>query len=127
MGGRLLDDGPAGSFRCDRFVKSSLASSIAGFIRGGKEEVESSWSVARVVSTVFVWLPDLVSLLTLYPLDGRSYLAILQCKDERDFLAVDFLIDYFGGHPTLDSIRLPRLGADVVIVSHDGGGSECKM
>lgn len=28
---------PAGSLRWDRFVKSSLASSIVGFIKGGSE------------------------------------------------------------------------------------------
>lgn len=28
---------PAGSLRWDKFVKSSLASSIAGFIKGGRE------------------------------------------------------------------------------------------
>ena len=26
---------PAGSFKCDRFVRSSLASSMVGFIKGG--------------------------------------------------------------------------------------------
>ena len=30
-------DIPAGSLRWDKFVKSSLASSIAGFIKGGRE------------------------------------------------------------------------------------------
>src|SRR6516164_3154745 len=33
---------PAGSFRCERLVKSSLASSIDGFISGGREGLPSS-------------------------------------------------------------------------------------
>lgn len=43
---------PAGSLRWDRLVRSSLASSIAGFIKGGMEELLSSCSAASVVSTV---------------------------------------------------------------------------
>ena len=35
-------DMPAGSFRCDKFVRSSLASSMAGFMRGGREALLSS-------------------------------------------------------------------------------------
>lgn len=46
---------PAGSFRCDKFVRSSLASSIAGFMSGGRFGLLSTWSSACVVSTVFVY------------------------------------------------------------------------
>ena len=46
---------PAGSFRCERFVKSSEASSIVGFIKGGKFELLSSDKASRVVSTVLVY------------------------------------------------------------------------
>lgn len=45
-------DKPAGSFKCDRLVRSSLASSIAGFISGGRLGLLSSRSSAWVVSSV---------------------------------------------------------------------------
>lgn len=44
---------PAGSFKWDRFVRSSLASSIVGFINGGRLESESSSNAAAVISTFF--------------------------------------------------------------------------
>jgi hypothetical protein len=46
---------PAGSLRCERLVRSSLASSMAGFISGGRDEVDgSSCSTESVVSITFV-------------------------------------------------------------------------
>jgi len=46
---------PAGSLRCDKFVKSSLASSTVGFIRGGRfVEVLSEASASAVVSIVLL-------------------------------------------------------------------------
>jgi hypothetical protein len=46
---------PAGSFRCDRLVRSSLASSMAGFISGGSFDVHGSpWRESTVVSIVLV-------------------------------------------------------------------------
>ena len=54
MAGQGLDK-PAGSFKCDRLVKSSLASSIAGFINGGRFGLLSSRSSAWVVSIVRDW------------------------------------------------------------------------
>jgi len=44
---------PAGSLRWDKLVKSSLASSMAGFISGGKLGSLPVWMARRVVSTVF--------------------------------------------------------------------------
>lgn len=46
---------PAGSLRWDRFVKSSLASSMVGFIRGGRDE-SPFWRASAVTSTVFSYL-----------------------------------------------------------------------
>jgi hypothetical protein len=46
---------PAGSFRCDKLVRSSLASSIAGFIGGGSEGLLDIWSSVWVVSIVLVY------------------------------------------------------------------------
>jgi hypothetical protein len=46
---------PAGSFKCERFVRSSLASSMAGFISGGRFGSLPSLMEASVVSTVLVW------------------------------------------------------------------------
>ena len=43
---------PAGSFKYDRFVRSSLASSMVGFMSGGRLGLESSCSAATVVSNV---------------------------------------------------------------------------
>lgn len=45
-------DLPAGSFKCDRLVRSSLASSMAGFISGGKFGLLLTCSSSFVVSTV---------------------------------------------------------------------------
>jgi hypothetical protein len=50
---------PAGSLRCDRFVKSSLASSIAGFIKGGRSGLLANARASEVVSMVLVWPPRL--------------------------------------------------------------------
>lgn len=47
-------DIPAGSLRCERLVRSSLASSMAGFISGGRFGSLPSWMASSVVSTVFV-------------------------------------------------------------------------
>lgn len=45
---------PAGSFRCERFVRSSLASSMAGFISGGRFASLPVWMAKMVVSTDLV-------------------------------------------------------------------------
>lgn len=46
-------DQPAGSFRYDRFVKSSVASKTGGFLSGGKRSVEElAGGVARRVRVV---------------------------------------------------------------------------
>ena len=44
---------PAGSFRCDKFVRSSLASRMVGFIRGGSEASEPFCRASKATSTVF--------------------------------------------------------------------------
>lgn len=46
---------PAGSLRWDKFVRSSLASSMAGFIKGGRLGSLPVWMASRVVSTFLVW------------------------------------------------------------------------
>jgi hypothetical protein len=43
---------PAGSFKCDKFVRSSLASSIVGFMSGGSLELLSICSASCVVSII---------------------------------------------------------------------------
>lgn len=45
---------PAGSLRWDKFVKSSLASSMAGFISGGRLASLPVWIADNVVSTVLL-------------------------------------------------------------------------
>ena len=49
----VLNNVPAGSFKWDKFVRSSLASSIVGFMRGGNDVSLSSLKAATVVSIVF--------------------------------------------------------------------------
>lgn len=46
----VVGDLPAGSLRWERFVKSSLASSIVGFIRGGREALFACVNASSVVS-----------------------------------------------------------------------------
>ena len=53
MSKMTLDDIPAGSFKCDKFVRSSLASSMVGFISGGRTPLVSSCRMSKVVWTVF--------------------------------------------------------------------------
>jgi hypothetical protein len=43
--------------RCDRLVKSSLASSIVGFIKGGNEGSLPFWRASIETSTVFDYIP----------------------------------------------------------------------
>lgn len=46
----VFDDLPAGSLRWERFVRSSLASSIVGFIRGGREALFACVNASSVAS-----------------------------------------------------------------------------
>lgn len=52
---------PAGSFKYERFVRSSLASRIVGFIGGGRRGLESSCNAATVVSSARVYRGMIVS------------------------------------------------------------------
>jgi hypothetical protein len=56
---------PAGSFRCDRLVRSSLASSMAGFISGGRLGSLPVWMATSVVSIVLLCALSVQALLLL--------------------------------------------------------------
>ena len=49
---------PAGSLRCERFVRSSLASSIVGFINGGSDGSLPDWRASSETSNVLVCRRD---------------------------------------------------------------------
>jgi len=55
-----------------------------------------------------------------------AYLAILEGKDERNFVAGHLFVCDLRGHPALGSIGLPGTGADVVDVRHGGRVWVCK-
>lgn len=118
---------PAGSFRCDRLVRSSLASSMAGFINGGRLGSLPVWMADTVVSTVLdcvvhgqpLGLP-LPTRVGVEAVRVGAYLAILQLKDQLHFVAGNLLVRDLGGHPALGGVWLPGPGADVVDVCHGG-------
>ncbi len=82
---------PAGSFKCERFVKSSLASRMVGFMRGGRLALESSSRSAVAISTVRVY--DFVSVagLSVYPSlmePSLTHLAILKLKHKLTLVPI---------------------------------------
>lgn len=111
---------PAGSLRCERFVKSSLASRIEGFIRGGKVVSLSSWRVARFVVIVLDYSKPHVSLRVCELSPSWTHLSIDKLKDQLDLVSFDGLLLHLRGDPTLCRVGLPRLGADIVGMGHGG-------
>lgn len=113
-------DMPAGSLRCDRFVRSSLASSMAGFIRGGREALLSSWRAAMVVSIVFDCLRAVVSLIqkASLPVDSMAYLAVGQLENQLDLIPLNIFRLHLRGHPSFGSIGLPCPCSHIIIVCH---------
>jgi hypothetical protein len=113
---------PAGSFRWDRFVRSSLASSMAGFISGGRLSSLPVWMADSVVTTVFFCRGIVSCALPRGPVCWAwAYLAILELKHQRHLVALDLLVDDLGGDPAVGRVRLPCPGAVLVDVCHDGG------
>ena len=53
------------------------------------------------------------------------HLAILQAKDQLDSISIDGLLRDLRSHPALRLVRLPRLGANIIIARH-GGQSKIK-
>ena len=81
---------PAGSFKCERFVRSSLASSIVGFISGGRL-APSDWSSATVVSMVFAYSYHTISNGIGLDIARKLYLSIVELEDEDDLVPVELL------------------------------------
>jgi hypothetical protein len=131
---------PAGSFKWDRLVKSSLASSMAGFISGGRLGSLPVCTADRVVSIVFFCVVHCQRLLYNVPAavcrlpaaicsllsalcrlhSAIAYLAILQLEDELDLVALNLLVDKLRGHPAVGRVGLPGPGAIFVDVCHVG-------
>ena len=125
---RLVWRIPAGSFRCERFVKSSLASSIAGFISGGRSAFESSSRSARASSIVFVCTcsSQLAASSQNWVSQGvlSTHLSVLQLKDELELVAIFGFRDQLRGHPALSWVRLPCSGPHVIVVRHLEGSED---
>lgn len=83
-----------------------------------REWVQSVWGGVYMYSAPTMNRPE-------EPLSacGRTYLAIVEGKNERHLVAVDAPLRHLGRHPALGQVRLPRLGADIVHVRHGRGGS----
>ena len=113
---------PAGSFKYERLVRSSLASSIAGFIKGGRlVVVESSIRAPVVVSSVLVCWSTAVSpsrIAASRYTTRNSYPAIIQFEDQCDFLSVHIFGLHLGGNPSLRGVWLPSSCANIIVMSH---------
>lgn len=127
LAGPLFQRIPAGSFRCERFVKSSLASNIVGFISGGRLAFESSSRSAAASSIVLVCTrtsQHMVDLLIGAFHMHCTHLSILKLKDELKLVPVLRFRDQLRGHPAFSWVRLPRSGPHIIVVRHLEGGSE---
>lgn len=112
---------PAGSFKCERFVKSSLASSIVGFINGGNDASLPLSRAFRVSLTSFVcskrqmiclaWPWPLVCFLSWL----APYLSIFELEGEEHLVAIYLLLDDLGSNPALGGIGLPRSCPNIVV------------
>lgn len=114
---------PAGSFKWERFVRSSLASSIAGFINGGRLELLSTCNSACVVSISLVFYHIFISLSWSYIFGCTvmwisTNLAILQHKNKLDFVAINQLLFDLGGYPALSCIWLPGPRPNLIVMCH---------
>ena len=114
---------PAGSLRCDRLVRSSLASSIAGFISGGRFGSLPVWMATSVVSTVLSCACQQTYSCPspFYHLQGHAvwaYLSALQLEDQLHLVAVDLLVRDLRGHPAFGRVWLPCPRPNVVDVCH---------
>jgi hypothetical protein len=129
---------PAGSLRCDRLVRSSLASSMVGFIKGGSDGSLPDWRASRETSSVLVCRHRAVSHLGPGARKARAaYLAIFELELEHDFGPVYRLLDDLGRDPALGCVGLPRSRADIIALGHwtrfrgnewsgrGGGGGVC--
>jgi len=109
-------------------VRSSLASSIVGFIKGGKEGSLPDCKASAGTSIVFVYMTHgtraRVSAIGV-PKCGRqtaseAYLAILELEHERRFWPVNVLGDKLRRYPAFGSVWLPRSCANIVGRCHEG-------
>lgn len=121
---------PAGSFKCDRLVKSSLASSMDGFINGGSESLPFS-KASSETSTVFSCrshdgqhTAGLGSWALRKDRSGGgdpTYLFILEFEHQGDLVTIYGLLGHLRGHPALGGVGLPGACSDIVIRRHGDG------
>jgi hypothetical protein len=110
--------------RCERLVKSSLASSMAGFINGGRDGSFPDWRPSRDTSSFLICGHGEVSDLDRAPCaapareDGATYVAIFQLELEEDFGPVYQLLNNLGRNPALGGVGLPCSRADIIALRH---------
>ncbi len=114
-------------------VKSSLASSMVGFIRGGKFGSLPLWRPSADTSTVLVYaIAGRESVIRKQASSSVSsnnamwmwwaYLAILKLEHKGDLVSIYRLVDDLRGHPALSRVGLPCSGAHIVALRHGVGG-----
>ena len=119
-------DIPAGSLRWDKLVRSSLASNMEGFMRGGRVVSLSRCNVANVVSTHFdystqrqsAFSSEMGIISTL-----KYYLAVCQAEQQADFVPFHTLLLDLRCDPPFCSIGLPGASPNIIVVCHGGRGS----
>lgn len=120
---------PAGSFKCERFVKSSLASRMVGFISGGKDSSLPPSRASRLTLTSF----SCTGYQRGYSGLGRGrefntlcgvgmcdypYLAIFELEGEDDLVAIYLFLYDLGSNPALGGIGLPGSCTNIIIRGH---------
>lgn len=93
---------------------------MAGFIRGGREALLSSWRAATVVSTVFDCLRVMMSLTQgdSVPMDSTTYIAIRQLENQFDLIPLNIFRLHLRSHPSFCRIGLPRPRPYIKVVCH---------
>jgi hypothetical protein len=110
--------------RCERLVRSSLASSMAGFINGGRDGSFPDWRPSRDTSSFLICGHGEVSDLDRAPCavcrcrDGATYVAIFQLEFKQDFGPVYQLLNDLGRNPALGGVGLPCSRADIIALRH---------
>lgn len=108
---------PAGSFRWERLVKSSLASSIVGFINGGRSPVpffkSSTLRVTSCTCRINCQFRRRCSNVC------HTYLAVLELEDNFDLVPVLRPRSDLRSNPSLSGIRPPDPRPNIVSVRHD--------
>lgn len=117
--------------RWERFVRSSLASSIVGFINGGSEAAVPDWRSSKETSS-FLVCPQQSDCqpcgpaLGMSKLLGLSYLAIFKFENKSDLRTVYRFLDDLRRDPSLGRVGLPRSCPHIIALRHWVSCDSCR-